>query len=611
MMFHSLLARFRSDRGEGDIISTVVGSIMFMFAAVTIGTMVIMTTNASALAQSNSGLTSGLQLAVQNWQKTPWSQLSPSDAKTTAENLQGHSVKVTRSVTYSDALSAFTLTVAAPRSAMPTAHPIDCSNALTVHVDGCLTLSGTITATSDELIPKIPEGIALVTGSNQQVTGSGQNANPVLNPGFESGMTSWSSTMPLTTAVVTANPARVSGTQNLSIVASDATVSSNSAPTVPGDTWAVTAWVKSTGTTGQMTLGLASSDRAGVVTNTVAGTVPATKNPGAWQELQGTVVVPPTSSSATLTITAAGCTATCGWLVDDTSLLKTSTNLMTYGDFEATPSSWTLVNSSIVSTTNRLAPGTKALQFATTSNGVTASAISGTIAVEAGRTYQADFWTKALGTTALTGTVSLGAIWPSGASSPIESADLSGISAASWANVNLPGTITVPAGVSSMQLRISSNSKSATSGQAASFAVDDVHLTAGTLNVGGNPQSAGFVRIAIIDSNTIAAGTSIRVSYQHLGTSSADNTAVGVFCSADPTAVPVAANDFAPADGTRNWYWTRVLVPPVDRLLNCSSPELHIYSTVGAVVDSASIGTLSILTVLNGVDGTGHATKGP
>jgi hypothetical protein len=606
----SLLMRFRSDRGEGDMISTIVGSIMFMFAAVTIGAVVIATTNATALAQSNSNLTVGLQLEVQNWEKTPWSDIAALDPVTTTETLQGHTAKVTRQVVFSDVLNAFTLTIAVPRSTMPTAHPLDCSGALTKHITGCLTLSGSITATSDELKPSLPDGITVLGA--EQVNGSGQNANPVLNPDFEFGsLGTWTTTIPAAASVIDAAPARLSGSKVLSVIEASGVVKSNTTSTAAGDTWAVTAWVKSTGTAGQMTLGLDAADSVGVITNTVAATIPATRNPGQWQMLQGTVVVPPKTSTAALTLTTAGCATGCSWLVDDTSLLKTAANLAPSGDFENATTQWTLTNSTIADSPNRVSPGTSSLSFTGDNAGVTATAISADIPVVAGRTYKADFWAKVVGATGLTGTVSLGAIWPNGSTSTIESSDLSGVSSASWSNVNLPGSVVVPAGTTSVKLRVSSNAKTSAPGSTGVLVVDDVKMTSSALDVGGNPQSGGFVRIATIDSAKIVAGTSIRVSYEHLG--AIDNTpiSVGVFCSADPTAVPVAANTMSlSTQGSQNWFWTRVLVPHVERLKDCASPEMHIYSPAGSVIDKATIGTLSILTVLAGVTGTGHTSGG-
>ncbi len=62
--------------------------------------------------------------------------------------------------------------------------------------------------------------------------------------------------------------------------------------------------------------------------------------------------------------------------------------------------------------------------------------------------------------------------------------------------------------------------------------------------------------------------------------------------------------------GANLWYWSRIVLPQLSRLQNCSTAVLRAYSQSGATPTPAQIGTVSVLSVLSGITGQNHGTAG-
>src|SRR5699024_763242 len=122
-----------------------------------------------------------------------------------------------------------------------------------------------------------------------------------------------------------------------------------------------------------------------------------------------------------------------------------------------------------------------------------------------------------------------------------------------------------------------------------------------------------FVRLAGFDPGILGGGTHLRVSFRNLADHGVNpDLKIGVFCTDDVDAEAFVVNDvsFVETDGGQ-WYWSRIATPQVERLEHCSSPNLRLYPTQGALPSTSTLGELSILKVITpDVRGNHHTLPG-
>jgi hypothetical protein len=168
----------RSDRGDVGIIPTIIGSILFLFATIMVTGMLTLTLGATALAQANSDLVSKFRSEVQVWEKSSWADLEKARLKAGSTTdivggavhtsapvttvAGGREYKVYTRVLYDAASTSYKMTKTSQRAVTPGQKAIDCLPELTgTKTTGCISVSGTLAATPDDIAPKSPAGVTV------------------------------------------------------------------------------------------------------------------------------------------------------------------------------------------------------------------------------------------------------------------------------------------------------------------------------------------------------------------------------------------------------------------------------------------------------------------
>jgi len=582
----ALIQRLKGDRGEGAI-ATVAGSILFIFASATVASFVGVSLGATAMAASNQQLTTALESEVQSWEHTAWSDLA-AQAGTTADTIAsgGRDYDVTRLVEFKPELTAYTMTVSAPRAVAPGQDKPDCAEAIYTFVEGCTALSGTIIATPDDVQPKTPAGITVVS---EDVDGSGAATNLITDPGFESGALGvW--TGEGSAAVTSTTAPRSTGVNNLTLSGANGQSGalSNRIDVTPGDQLQAQAWVKSSGSTGAVNITATFWD-GGVATEVPIMLVQSSDARTAWFSATGTVNAPPGAESVSLTARTSGgataCDSNCTFLVDDTSLSILRKNLAPNGELENAAPLWPGGN--IVAAANPTASGISVLEFP----GSSAQGASASFAVTPG-TYVAEVSARNDGVAGGTGTVSYSAALPNGTDIPISVVPVSGVGTG-WVRLN--GTIDIPVGISSVKLNVLIGGAES----ASKLHFDD--FTFGRVAAAStDPSINGYVRMATLDLSALKS-KDLRLSFEYLGGGEGPtDLKIAVFCTAGASASSVtesSATAASGADGSK-WYWARVKIAAFDRLADCSAPDIRMYASGGNTPQASEIGSVSVLAVL-------------
>lgn len=583
---NALTKRLRDDRGEGAI-ATVAGSILFILASTTIAGVFGVSLAATALAQSNQQLTVALETDVQNWERTAWSDLA-AQAGTVEDTISsgGREYNVTRVVEFKPEITAYTMTVSAPRAVAPGETKPDCSEAGYDFVDGCMALSGSIIATPDDVQPSTPAGITIV---NEDIDGAGAATNLVTNPGFETGaLGAW--TGEGNAAVVTTEDPRSAGTHNLVLSGSQGAAGalSNRIDVTPGDQLQAQIWVKSIGTTGAVNVSATFWDGNEPIEVPIR-LVQVTDADSGWFSVTGTVNAPAGANTVSLTArTSSGsteCDSECSFILDDATMTSLRKNLAPNTGLEDTAPLWS--TGTIVDAENPTTTGTRVLEF----TGSSARGQSVKFDVTPG-TYVAEVSVRNTGSTGGTGTVSYSATLPNGQDIPISIVPVSGIGL-DWVRLN--GTIDIPVGVSSINLSVLISG--AEEGSKLHF--DDFSF--GRVAVAStDPSINGYIRVAALDLQSLKSND-LRLSFQYVGAGEGPtDLKVAVFCSAGASASSVTESVVTRADGTGGdqWYWSRVKIAALDRLAECDNPDIRIYAAGGNTPDANQIGSVSVLAVL-------------
>lgn len=614
-------ARFlRAERGEMGIIPVIAGSILFLFSAAAVAGTLTVFLAAGTLAQSNTELTTALQNQIHKFESTAWGNLttvgSPTNPVTVDLTLcqigKGTGMTeptnttcpanpvtypVTRTITFDPVTQSYLLRITAPRAQGPGINRISCVDALTVKKTGCVTLSGNVVATPADIAPVTPAGVTLNT---LLIPGGTGLTNLISDPGFENGtLTNWAST-PTGAATNSAGSTPSGGGSRVMLLTQQAAPASVTytqvASTGFGDQWKLEAWVNPQGSDGSIVLSATVNDSTGVTTIPLATTNSTTTG---WQLLSGLVTMPPTTTTVTLSLSLSGGTSSTNvWTVDNVALSLTSANFLPQGDFEN--STWPVTPSTggaIVTTTNRLAPGTKALQLNADSSTVEATSSSTTI-TQLDKTYVVEAWVKAVGTASSTGQLelhayssALGTNYPLIASQPLNSFG------SNWVHVVGSYTSTTANGVFGLKLDMVG------AASATGIIIDDITVRLAQDTFGAT--SSNFLQLATLDPAVVGTSNDLRVSFKYLSSATPPALTMGVYCGSEATnnaIVQNVATQTTSADGT--WYWSRITLPALDRLSNCATPSIRTYATTGATPGVADIGQLTILRVLNGVAGT-------
>lgn len=594
-MSRKLTSVFRSERGEVGIIPVIAGSAMFMIAVIGVVSTITLSLGASAMAQNNTELTAALRAHVQEWEGTAWSDVVPGQKLAEEINLGDKTVTVSQDVSYTPELNSYTMTVAAARATMPGATPPDCTAALTQKVNGCIAVSGTIAASPNDIRPDTPPGIEL---STELVGSDGHGLNLIADSGFETGeLTGWA-VSPAGGATISDIPARALGTKSL-IVSGGASVASPYSSTGPGYEYQIAGWTKATSGSGKLTIGYSAATQGGQFTSGTLTTVLAA-DAGGWTPFIATFTAPPTATSVGLTASvgagAEACDSDCNWALDDVSLTLTHQNLAPTPDFEATTPSWVLAGGAAVgSNPNRAAPGTNTLGLTT----ATASATSANVSVTPGAMYTFGVWVRNPGPAGQPGTMQLNVV--AGTTTTVAAMNLAGMTS-EW--TQLQGAFTAANGVTTARLLLQTQGAPAT----ASIQVDDAILYK-TANPPGDTDRR-YLTLAQIDPTALGVAAdgdkiAVRVSFKYVGAGPepTDLTAA-IFCNSASYTSAIVTNSMTTLvneDANETWYWARVDLPDLSRLIDCSAPTLRVYSESGTPVETTDVGTVSVFRVLPGV----------
>lgn len=593
--FVATLRRLRTDKGEVGIIPVLAGSILFVFASVAFSGFVTTAIAAGNLAQANTDVTAYLNKQIQTFEHTPWGSLGIEDPATATQTFEGRDYPITKQVTFDPTANTFTLNIAAPRAQSPGAPAVSCTHALTTKTSDCITLAGSVVGTAEDITPAAPAG---VTENTYLVQGGQDLPNQIVDPGFESGNLNGWTVAPNAGAATNVSSTDLTdgGSRAMLLTQQDtaATVSSVPVPANFGDQVKVEAWVNPQGSTGTIAVGVTTRDSAGTSFNTPVDSRAATSS--GWQLVSGVVTLPPTTHDMALTFTLTGGQANTNlWLVDNVALRTQSTNELPQGDMEN--ASWVMnpaANVAVVTTDNLDAPGRQSIQLNGGQPTVSATSTAST-ATSLDNTYTVDAWVRALGSASSVGSFDLHTYTTAGdvvvASQPLNALTNG------WIHVvgnYVSTTAAGPFGVRTVLTGAAANT---------SFLVDNVTVRDAAAALG--QTSGNYLQLATIDPTKLGTGTALRVSFKNLSGAAANpNLTVGLYCGTQATdaALVVSPVSITTAD-SGDWYWARVLMPPLDRVQNCSTPNLRVYATDGTTPSPTDIGQLSILRVLPGVSG--------
>ena len=570
----NLLRKLQTDRGDASPVALVAGSILTLAAALVIGLMLTALLAGTTLAQSNADLTTKLEQEITAFESTPWRDLVEEAPSDSIIEVTGRDTTITREVYYDAAVNGYTIRLTAPRAVIATRPNVTCNIAWSPGQEsprGCMSLSATVVATSNDVAPELPEGISLTV---QNINGTNVNTNLVAQSDFEApeAVAAWAppgagSTDNAATIVDTTVP-RARGVKELQAT-SDTVIYSQPIDAVPGDQFSAQAWAKVLTGSARVQVGIQ-----------VGGSAPvygAQTTQAGWASLRTNTTV--TGAGAVrLVVSVSECDG-CEVRLDDVSVLNTKRNLV------RDPAVWALTDATVgaLSGSYDLNANNATVTYANipvnnaTKLTVSARVSSMTPVVPAGA-FTVEFVSGA--TRIPLGQLDLAAIGPQVV--PMSAiGDLNGQSTGS-----LVITLTQAAPLPDTALKV--------------VTVSDVVLTI-SASANPTPESAPSVEVALIDTAAVK-DTTLRVSFEYAGTPPSD-LRVGVFCTTNLGIGSLSTNTFSLAQDTsgRDWYWARLNIPALDRLGDCQRANIRVWSASGELLESSLIGNVSIMKVMAGI----------
>lgn len=571
------LRKLKSERGEADPVALIIGSIIILAASLVIGLFLTTLLAATTLAQSNADLTTKLQQELNQFEKTPWRDFAEEEPNDYNVTVTGRETTITREVYYDASVNGFTLRLTAPRAVIATKPNATCNAAWVPGQDspkGCLSLSTTVVATSNDIAPELPEGITLTV---QNISGTNANTNLIADSDFESPDAAASWTLENGTVIVDTTVPRARGAKELTVTA-DTIVYSSPIDVVPGDQFSSQGWAKVLDGAARVQIGVQVG--AG---DPIYGTQ---TTQAAWSALRSNTTVNATGELR-LVMRVSEC-VDCDVRIDDMSVLNTKKNLIRDN------TNWALNQATALSTV-----GSYTLDENNSS--ITYPNINVENATELTASVRVSSDSPVTPTGAFT------AEFVSGSTRiPLGQLDLAGI-----------GEEVTPAALVGSISNMTTGSLVFTLTQSAPEPGDgpkvvklsDISLIV-SVSANPTPETAPSVELALIDTLAVK-DTTLRISFEYEGTPPSD-LRVGVFCTTNLGIGSLSTNTFSLAQDSsgRDWYWARMNIPALDRLGDCVHANIRVWSESGELLESSLIGNISIMKVMAGIKSHTGGTDG-
>lgn len=575
-----LTRTLRSDRGDASPISLVLGSILTLIAALIIGGALTTMLGATSLAQSNSDLTTLMEKEIRQFEQTPFSGLKEEVPHRYKVEVNGRNVSVEREVFYDNEMRAYTLRLTAPRAVLANKPPKVCAtlNAEGKTPKGCFSLSSSVVGTPADLGPVLPVGVSV---SVRNVDGANKSVNLTTFPDFEAegAAAAWGATGNGAT-IETTNKPRLNGSKQLAIT-KNTVIYSQPLNHATGEAIKSQLWTQVAAGTAQVAVGIAPTGTSPIFGTSVTGKSWTLASQNASFNKRG---------EYRIAIRVTGCTAGCKVIVDDVNTLRTSENLISdtskyrfqYGmAYDAATD--TLSTTGAINQQNF-----RYTLAAPTMRGITQLTFGARVA--AGATP-----TDAVGTIRVIYRPS------TGGDVNLATLTLDGI-----------GTTSVPiAGVK--DFTATDNGEfiivvSQTAGAAKPILISGLYLTA-TARGSADAVDAPSMEVAALNPAEMKDGI-VRVSYQYTGVVPTEDLRVGVFCTTNIGTGSLSTNKVYLSQDTqnRNWYWSRLEVPALDRLTGCTHANIRVWSQSGTVIESSLVKNVSVMKVLDDVTSRNHGT---
>lgn len=571
-----LLHHLRSDRGDASPVALVAASILTLVTMVIIGGAITTMLAGSALAQSNTDLTTRLEQEIIAFEKTPYNQLSDEAPRTFDITVSGRTVPVTREVFFDPSVNGYTLRLTAPRGVLANRPTMTCGtlDAAGKTPKGCMSLSSTVVGTPADIGPNLPSGI---TVSVRDINSENLSTNLVAAGDFEgsTAQAQWSTEAGGAVATVTGTTTpRATGSQEL-IIQGDTVVYSQPVAAAVADRLKASGFAKVTDGSALVQIGL----QAG----TNAPTFGASSNRRDWTNVSSEA----SAAAATqyrLAIRVSNCSS-CRVAVDDVSIIKTVENLMKNPAGFDTSTNASFDQATGTATFNG-GTDNKWLRYA-----FAAPQMTGINAVTFGVRLAAT--SQVAGATG-TITIEYAPDASTGNTVVVQTIDLAGIGTES---VPVAANYTIPTPASSGRFILRVNQ---TGGPAKTITASDISMV-----VAGRDSAtttASSIELAKIDPKLVK-DTVLRVSYQYAGSTNPSGLKVGVFCSTNLGVGSLSTNAMNLSQDTsgRNWYWARLEIPALDRLNECGSANIRVWSENGDIIESALVKNVTLMKVLAGV----------
>lgn len=568
----------RSDRGDASPISLVMGSILTLIAALIIGGALTTMLGATSMAQSNSDLTTHMEREIRQFEQTPFSGLAEEAPHRYNVEVNGRDVSVEREVFYDTDKRSYTLRLTAPRAVLANKTPKVCAtlDAEGKTPKGCFSLSSTIVGTPADLGPVLPPGVAV---SVRNVDGANKTVNLATFPDFEGegAAAAWGATGNGIT-IETTNKPRLNGTQNL-VITKDAVLYSQPVPYATAEAIKNQLWAFVEKGSAQVAVGTAPEGTSPVFGTSVTGAEWKLASSNATFNNRGTYRV---------AIRVTGCGADCKVLVDDVTSLRTTQNLL--NDVSLYLPQGGMTYDAATDTLNT----TGAIGQQTFRYNIPAPAMKGVTQLTFGARVAAGATP-----TGVTGTIRVIYRPDGGADVNLATVGLDGLGGTS---VPIAGVLDFPAAPSG-QFIIAVNQSA---GAAKPIAISGVSLTA-TGRENADAVDAPSMEVASLTPEEMKDSI-VRVSYQYTGNIPPEDLRVGVFCTTDASTGSLSTNKVYLSQDTqnRNWYWSRLDIPALDRLTNCAHANIRVWSQSGTVIESSLVKNVSVMKVLDDVTSRNH-----
>lgn len=530
----------------------------------------------SALAQSNSDLTTRLEQDIIAFEKTPYNKLTDEAPSTFNITVSGRTVPVTREVFFDPSVNGYTLRLTAPRGVLANRPTMTCGtlDAEGKTPKGCMSLSSTVVGTPADIGPNLPSGI---TVSVRDINNENLSTNLAAAGDFEgdTAQAQWSTEAGGAVATVTGTTTpRATGSQEL-IIQGDTVVYSQPVAAAVADRLKATGFAKVTNGSALVQVGL----QAG----TNAPTFGASTNRRDWTNVSSEA----SAAAATtyrLAIRVSNCSS-CRVAVDDVSIIKTVENLMKNPAGFETSTNASFDQATGTATFNG-GINNKWLRYA-----FAAPQMTGINAVTFGVRLAAT--SQVAGATG-TVTIEYAPNSSSGNAVVVQTIDLAGIGTES---VPVAANYTIPTPTTSGRFVMRVNQ---TGGPAKTITASDLSMVVAGRN--SATTTASSIELAKIDPSLVK-DTVLRVSYQYTGSTNPSGLKVGVFCSTNLGIGSLSTNAMNLSQDTsgRNWYWARLEIPALDRLNECGSANIRVWSENGDIIESALVKNVTLMKVLAGV----------